>query len=85
MIGPGVVVDPSVLLGEIAEMGTDGRTYVDANCGIIEDIHKTEDGGARLKEKIGSTRFWNRSGQCGTGNENFAASRRVRSAQKIHN
>ena len=40
MIGPGVVVDPNVLLGEIAEMQTGGRTYVDANCGIIEESHR---------------------------------------------
>ena len=70
MIGPGVVVDPNVLLGEIAEMQTGGRTYVDANCGIIEESHKVEDGAGRLKEKIGST-------GSGTGPANAARAMRT--------
>ena len=55
MIGPGVVVDPDVLLREIQEFGTQKQTFVDANCGIIEDMHRERDSGGRLKEKIGST------------------------------
>ena len=70
MIGPGVVVDPNVLLGEITEMQTGGRTYVDANCGIIEESHKVEDGAGRLKEKIGST-------GSGTGPANAARAMRT--------
>ena len=55
MIGPGVVVDPEVLLGEIAEFGTAGRTFVDRNCGIIDESHRKLDGRGDLKDKIGST------------------------------
>ena len=69
MIGPGVVVDPNVLLGEIAEMQTGGRTYVDANCGIIEESHKVEDGAGRStvyvesnsKRKDRQYGFWDRA------------------------
>ena len=75
MIGPGVVVDPNVLLGEIAEMQTGGRTYVDANCGIIEESHKVEDGAGRLKEKIGST-------GSGTGPANAARMRTLQLAKE---
>lgn len=55
MIGPGVVVDPDVLLREIEEFGTAGRAFLDRNCGIINDTHKEEDSKGGLKEKIGST------------------------------
>ena len=74
MIGPGVVVDPNVLLGEIAEMQTGGRTYVDANCGIIEESHKVEDGAGRLKEMvIGSTGSGTGPANAARKNENLAA------------
>lgn len=55
MIGPGVVVDPDVLLREIEEFGAEGRAFVDFNCGIIEKSHRERDSAGRLKEKIGST------------------------------
>ena len=55
MIGPGVVVNPKVLLKEIKEFGVSKRAFVDRNCGIIEDIHLNQDSKGRLKEKIGST------------------------------
>ncbi|MDI1494985.1 MAG: Adenylosuccinate synthetase [Cenarchaeum symbiont of Oopsacas minuta] len=70
MIGPGVVVDPDVLFKEIASIGAEDRTYIDANCGIIEDVHKSKDTQGQLKEKIGST-------GSGTGPANAARAMRV--------
>lgn len=55
MIGPGVVISPEVLLQEIKEFGVSDRTFVDFQCGIIEESHKTQDSQGRLKESIGST------------------------------
>ena len=55
MIGPGVVVDPKILLDEIREFGADGRSFVDRHCGIIEEGHRAGDSKGELKEKIGST------------------------------
>ena len=55
MIGPGVVVNPDVFLKEINDFGTDGRSFLDNNCGIIEQHHLDADSKGRLKEKIGST------------------------------
>lgn len=55
MIGPGVVVNPKVLLGEIKDFGTQGRVFIDKHCGIIEESHLKRDSSGRLKEKIGST------------------------------
>ena len=55
MIGPGVVVNPDVFLKEINDFGTDGRSFLDNNCGIIEQHHLDADSKGHLKEKIGST------------------------------
>ena len=55
LIGPGVVVSPEVLLKEIEEFKTHDRSYVDFQCGIIEESHRTTDSGGRLKQSIGST------------------------------
>ncbi|NIP61447.1 MAG: adenylosuccinate synthetase [Nitrosopumilaceae archaeon] len=55
MIGPGVVVNPNVLLQEISDFGVSGRSYVDRNCGIIEEDHMRRDSKGELKNKIGST------------------------------
>ncbi len=55
MIGPGVVVNPDVLLKEIQDFGVSGRAFVDKHCGIIEEKHLTSDSKGELKEKIGST------------------------------
>ena len=43
MIGPGVVVNPDVFLKEITDFGTDGRSFLDNNCGIIEKHHLDDD------------------------------------------
>ena len=77
MIGPGVVVDPDVLLREIGEFGAEGRALVDANCGIIEGSHRERDSSGRLKEEIGST-------GSGTGPANSdRAMRRLRLARDV--
>ncbi len=55
MIGPGVVVNPDVLLKEIQDFDASGRSFVDKHCGIIEEKHLTSDSKGELKEKIGST------------------------------
>lgn len=55
MIGPGVVVNPDILLEEIREFGASGRAFVDRNCGIIDEQHIAQDSAGTLKEKIGST------------------------------
>ncbi|HEX6560471.1 MAG TPA: adenylosuccinate synthetase [Nitrososphaera sp.] len=56
LIGAGVLVNPQVLLKEIEMFKADDRTYVDAQCGVIEQAHidrdKSED---HLKGKIGTT------------------------------
>lgn len=55
LIGAGVLVDPQVLLKEIAMFGADDRTYVDAQCGIIEQSHIDRDKSEDLKGRIGTT------------------------------
>ncbi|HXW03369.1 MAG TPA: adenylosuccinate synthetase, partial [Nitrosarchaeum sp.] len=55
MIGPGVVINPSVLLKEIQDFGASGRAFIDKHCGIIEESHLLRDSKGELKEKIGST------------------------------
>ncbi len=55
MIGPGVVVNPDILLKEMRDFGTEKRSFVDGNCGIIDPEHIELDSGGPLKEKIGST------------------------------
>ncbi|HEY7735143.1 MAG TPA: adenylosuccinate synthetase [Nitrososphaera sp.] len=56
LIGAGVLVNPQVLISEIAMFGADDRTFVDGQCGIIEQSHierdKSED---HLKTKVGTT------------------------------
>lgn len=57
LIGPGVLVNPEVLLNEIQSYGVDmKRVGVDKNAGIIEEIHiQREKESAHLKGEIGST------------------------------
>jgi adenylosuccinate synthase len=55
MIGPGVVINPDVLLKEISDFGVSDRAFIDRNCGIIEQTHLAQDSAGRLKETIGST------------------------------
>jgi adenylosuccinate synthase len=53
MIGPGVVVNPTILLKEIDDFGVSDRAFVDQRCGIIEETHVERD--SMLKDTIGST------------------------------
>src|SRR5574339_293724 len=39
LIGAGVLVNPQVLQSEIAMFDADDRTFVDGQCGIIEQSH----------------------------------------------
>ena len=55
MIGPGVVINPDVLLKEINDFDVSDRAFVDQNCGIIEQNHIDRDSKGKLKETIGST------------------------------
>lgn len=55
MVGPGVVINPDILLREIQDFGASGRSFVDRHCGIIEEKHLKSDSKGELKEKIGST------------------------------
>lgn len=56
LIGPGVLINPEVLLKEVAETGVGDRLGVDRRCAIIERRHIEEDRtSAHLKEKIGTT------------------------------
>ena len=77
MVGPGVVVDPGILQEEIDGFGAAGRTFIDGNCGIIEESHIARDSSGDLKEKIGST-------GSGTGSANAdRAMRTLRLAKDI--
>jgi adenylosuccinate synthase len=55
MIGPGVVINPQILLKEIQDFDASGRSFIDKHCGIIEESHLIRDSNGELKEKIGST------------------------------
>lgn len=56
LIGAGVLVNPQILLKEIAMFAADDRTFVDAQCGIIEQAHIDRDKGEdHLKSKVGTT------------------------------
>ncbi len=55
MIGPGVVVDPGVLLDEVERFGAGGRAFVDGACGVIDSGHRGADSAGDLRERIGST------------------------------
>jgi adenylosuccinate synthase len=56
LIGAGVLVNPQVLLKEIAMFQAGDRTFVDAQCGIIEQMHIDRDRGEdHLKSKVGTT------------------------------
>jgi len=55
MIGPGVVINPDILKKEIEDFDVIGRSFIDKNCGVIEETHLQRDSRGELKEKIGST------------------------------
>ena len=43
LIGPGVLIDPTVLQSEIKAFNSQDRTFVDRNCAIIEKKHIEKD------------------------------------------
>jgi adenylosuccinate synthase len=56
LIGAGVLVNPQVLLKEITMFQADDRTFVDAQCGVIEQTHIDMDKGEdHLKSRVGTT------------------------------
>jgi adenylosuccinate synthase len=55
LIGPGVVVNPDIVLKEIRELGIKNRFGLDPQCAIIETKHIEADNKGHLKEKIGTT------------------------------
>src|SRR5215213_141599 len=56
LVGAGVLVNPQVLIDEIAKFHSDDRTFVDSQCGIIEQIHIDRDMGEDyLKSNVGTT------------------------------
>jgi adenylosuccinate synthase len=55
-IGAGVLVNPTVLLNEIATFNAHNRTFIDFQCGIITDEHIKRDSSDNfLKDKVGTT------------------------------
>jgi adenylosuccinate synthase len=55
LIGPGVLVNPKILLQEIQDTGAQGRVGVDPQCAIIEPKHMVADKKGYLAKKIKST------------------------------
>src|SRR5919199_10486 len=56
LIGAGVLVNPQIFLNEVSMFKADDRTFVDAQCGIIEQAHIDRDKGeSHLKSKVGTT------------------------------
>jgi len=55
LIGPGVVVNPEVLLREMQLTKSEGRVGVDPQCAIIEPRHIEADKGGHLAEQIKTT------------------------------
>ncbi|SRR5579884_337358 len=56
LIGAGVLVNPKILLDEIAAFKSDDRTFVDSQCGIIEQNHIGRDStDSHLKSRVGTT------------------------------
>ena len=56
MIGPGVAVDPEMLLSEIKQTDTQDRFMVDYRCPVIEAIHKRRERRDRVMIAIDSTK-----------------------------
>ena len=56
LIGAGVLVSPQIFMNEVAMFQADDRTFVDAQCGIVDQSHIDRDKGEdHLKSKIGTT------------------------------
>ncbi len=55
LIGPGVLINPEILLNEIQVTGAQGRIGVDPQCAVIEHKHIESDKKGYLAQKIKST------------------------------
>ncbi|MBE18835.1 MAG: adenylosuccinate synthetase [Thaumarchaeota archaeon] len=55
LIGPGVLVDPTVTLNEATKYNALDRLVIDRSCGIIEQHHINSDRSGFLSSKVGST------------------------------
>lgn len=56
LIGPGVLVNPNIILKEIEKTGIENRIGIDSQCAIIEQKHIEEDQSSKhLESKIGTT------------------------------
>jgi adenylosuccinate synthase len=56
LIGAGVLLTPNILTNEIEKYSTNNRTFVDNQCGIVEEYHIELDGGSdHLKKTVGTT------------------------------
>jgi adenylosuccinate synthase len=56
LIGAGVLIEPNILLKEINTFNTMDRTFIDFQCGIIEQNHQEKDKkDDHLKEIVGTT------------------------------
>jgi adenylosuccinate synthase len=55
LIGPGVLVNPEILIKEINELEIRDRFGLDPQCAIIEQKHIEADRKGHLKDKIGTT------------------------------
>jgi adenylosuccinate synthase len=56
LVGAGVLVEPNILLKEIQTFNTTDRTFVDFQCGIIDNVHQDKDkSNDHLKKVIGTT------------------------------
>jgi len=57
LIGPGVPVDPNVLIDELRKTGSEERIEVDNQCAIVEARHKEQESRSdHLTKKVGSTK-----------------------------
>jgi adenylosuccinate synthase len=82
LIGPGVLVNPDVLLREVEETGTGGRLGVDERCALIEPHHVERDRGSEhLSRRIGTT-----GSGCGPANEDRVrrVARLAREEERLH-
>ncbi|HIC83120.1 MAG TPA: adenylosuccinate synthetase [Candidatus Marinimicrobia bacterium] len=55
LIGPGVLIDPVVILHEATKYNALDRLVIDRSCGIIEPNHINSDKSGFLASKVGST------------------------------
>ncbi len=78
LIGPGVLVNPEVVLEEIEKTGIEDRVGIDPQCAIIEQKHIEEDRSSEhLEDEIGTT-----GTGCGPANAE-RANRSIKLAREI--